>query len=159
MITWPDCLWQHDYMTWLPVMTWLHDLIACDMITWPDCPWRHNYITWVIAYDTVIYNLILMKGSPTELITNKFHFFLLLSDRAVEYMDVSLALVYHTGTVMWIPQVILSSICNVESRNFPNDEHLCTLKVWVYIYNIANPELASFFRQILISQWSKDSNS
>ncbi len=88
--------------------------------------WQHNYIIlaqrWMYAqYKHKIFSWG-WKGPVNKAVID-------FSDHAMEYMDTSLAVVSNTGAVMWIPQVIVSSICSVQARNFPNDEHLCTLRV------------------------------
>jgi hypothetical protein len=42
--------------------------------------------------------------------------------------------VLHTGEVLWVPQAIYKSPCDVRNANFPFDEHVCnfTFASWTY---------------------------
>ncbi|XP_070542900.1 neuronal acetylcholine receptor subunit alpha-2-like [Ptychodera flava] len=44
------------------------------------------------------------------------------------------ALVYHTGTIYWLPPAIYKSACNIDVQYFPFDEQQCVMKFgsWTY---------------------------
>ncbi|XP_046582842.1 neuronal acetylcholine receptor subunit alpha-10-like isoform X2 [Haliotis rubra] len=55
-------------------------------------------------------------------------------DRLKEQRD-ALVVVYPDGNLLWMPQAIIRSSCNFDTKYFPFDEQTCTLKFGSWTYN------------------------
>lgn len=97
---------------------------------WTNYNWTDVHLRWNV---TEFHGVTKINIPATEIWTPDLRLYNFADERLHERRD-SLCIVEHTGHVVWIPQAVFKSSCNIDVKAFPFDKQRCHLKFgsWTY---------------------------